>query len=149
MDISAEYIKMCGKAEEIQKLRHLVTDWRKGDWYRRPTNWIEVVADEATIPNLPNPPHGTVWLPRQDQLQEMISYPTLGSEKFKEMVRYYHEIVCIGQDTKVNLLRAVASFAAERSFVGCHQTMEQLWLAFVMCEKYNKIWDGEKWIAKP
>lgn len=22
---------------------------------------------------------------------------------------------------------------------------EQLWLAFVMKEKYNKVWDGEKW----
>ena len=24
-------------------------------------------------------------------------------------------------------------------------SMEQLWLAFVMKEKYNKIWNGEKW----
>ena len=25
-------------------------------------------------------------------------------------------------------------------------SMEQLWLAFVMLEKYNKIWDGKNWI---
>ncbi len=25
-------------------------------------------------------------------------------------------------------------------------SMEQLWLAFVMKEKYNKVWDGEEWI---
>ena len=24
-------------------------------------------------------------------------------------------------------------------------SMEQLWLAFVMKEKFNKTWDGEKW----
>lgn len=30
----------------------------------------------------------------------------------------------------------------------CHlnfTSMEQLWLAFVMKEKYNKVWDGETW----
>lgn len=26
-------------------------------------------------------------------------------------------------------------------------SMEQLWLAFVMKELYNKQWDGEKWIS--
>ena len=25
------------------------------------------------------------------------------------------------------------------------KSWEQLWLAFVMKEKFNKIWDGEKW----
>ncbi|KKM93638.1 hypothetical protein LCGC14_1206450, partial [marine sediment metagenome] len=24
-------------------------------------------------------------------------------------------------------------------------TWEQLWLAFYMSEKYNKVWDGDKW----
>ena len=27
-------------------------------------------------------------------------------------------------------------------------SMEQLWLAFVMSEKYNKKWDGKDWIKK-
>jgi len=29
-----------------------------------------------------------------------------------------------------------------RTFI-CGKTMEQLWLAFVMSEKYGKIWNGE------
>jgi len=29
-----------------------------------------------------------------------------------------------------------------------HDSMEQLWLAFVMKEKYNKIWNGENWIKE-
>ncbi len=28
-------------------------------------------------------------------------------------------------------------------------TMEQLWLAFVMKEKYQKIWDGKEWTHSP
>ena len=27
------------------------------------------------------------------------------------------------------------------------ETMEQLWLVFVMHEKYNKEWSGEEWIS--
>ena len=27
-------------------------------------------------------------------------------------------------------------------------SMEQLWMAFYMKEKYNKVWNGEKWITK-
>jgi len=26
-------------------------------------------------------------------------------------------------------------------------TWEQLWLAFVMKEKHNKIWDGDNWVS--
>ena len=27
-------------------------------------------------------------------------------------------------------------------------SMEQLWLAFCMSEKYNKVWEGEQWIVR-
>ena len=27
-------------------------------------------------------------------------------------------------------------------------TQEQLWLAFIMKEKYNKVWNGEDWIKE-
>ena len=32
------------------------------------------------------------------------------------------------------------------AYVTSNCSMEQLWLAFVMQEKYKKTWDGEKWI---
>ena len=31
---------------------------------------------------------------------------------------------------------------------GLFSSMEQLWLAFVMKEKYGKAWDGENWLAQ-
>jgi len=70
----------------------------------------------------------TTMLERQDQLQEMLGdcnnpYPII--ESFVD-----YALSCKRLD------------GSEWIFT----SMEQLWLAFVMAEKYNKIWDGEKWV---
>jgi len=64
-----------------------------------------------------------VWLPRQDQLQEMVdgtSFEVLdefiGWREFEALVKFVH-----------------------------NASMEQLWLAFVMEELYKKQWDGTEW----
>ncbi len=68
-----------------------------------------------------------VWLPRQDQLQEMmtIDHPY----------------------TSLKLLSALAQFCSVDNLKNLGQwlSMEQLWLAFVMKKKYNKVWDGKSW----
>ncbi len=67
-----------------------------------------------------------VWLPTQSQLQEMVE------DKFfstRDMIQYFAEWVKC--DT-ANLWDI---------------SMEQLWLAFCMAEKFNKVWNGSKWIA--
>jgi len=77
------------------------------------------------------------WLPHQDQLQEMVR----GLEKFDTSI----------QD--ITLACAFARFiginnqdAEGRSNVFIRKgSMEQLWLAFVMKEKYHKVWDGNEW----
>lgn len=66
-----------------------------------------------------------IWLPHQDQLQEMVE-----SENLLFKVKGFWEFCCSATFIK---------------FRGYH-SMEQLWLAFVMKEKFNKIWDGEKWV---
>ena len=58
-------------------------------------------------------------LERQDQLQEMVDM------SLKEKV-YRFSLWALFYTTKFTL-------------------MEQLWLAFVIKEKYNKIWDGKGW----
>ena len=65
-----------------------------------------------------------IWLPRQDQLQEMFNRTT------------WH------------LEQSFHYFFLERSKIKGNsdkRTMEQLWLAFVMDEKFNKIWNKDKW----
>ena len=106
MDTSERYIKMCVKAEEIQKLDK-----------DEDNNFYEY----SPYPNC-HGHHMPVWLPRQDQLQEMV----VKEEEVPNKLSY--------------------RFALWTLFSGNKFTsMEQLWLAFVMKEKFNKIWGGEKW----
>ena len=107
MDCGNDYIKMCEKAEEIQGI------WNHEQHFLdRPHSYI-----------VDNGRSGWTWLPRQDQLQEMV-----GSDWryiFSKFMWWY-------TDVDIRQLEIIGS-------------MEQLWLAFVMKEKFNKIWDGNKW----
>ena len=133
MDTSKEYIKMCEKAEEIKETRI-------------PSN------DDILLHNIcpkcmletevhPNPMYMHIcehckwsgnyndllfiWLPRQDQLQKMVNENNLTA-----------------------LLQDFISWLSKQCNLPMHNTsMEQLWLAFVMKEKYNKIWNGEEWLG--
>ncbi|KKL86094.1 hypothetical protein LCGC14_1948180 [marine sediment metagenome] len=66
------------------------------------------------------------WLPYQHQLQEMVGY------SFATLLVEFEKF------TVWRLCEC--SFPPE--------TMEQLWLAFVMKEKYGKVWSGSNWITK-
>jgi len=131
MDLTPKYIKMCEKAEEIQK------EWKptEGDvvfvkiknkicWVFQSTmddvknKEVVILTDGSIIEkNL------CVWLVRQDQLQEMII-----TSKY-----------C---DRNYALLTELADFHYHHG--KCNWSMEQLCLAFVMHEKYGKVWDNEK-----
>jgi len=140
MDTSKEYIEMCKKAEEIQEL------WNPsiGDWYFGRGHYYEIIPhfkNEFEVFILcdydsegghfhlePNHIDKSIeiWLPRQDQLQEMVGGTSLW--KIVSIHRHCHLI-----DTHVP---------------SASSSMEQLWLAFVMKEKYDKTWDGKDWIPR-
>jgi len=67
-----------------------------------------------------------VWLPRQDQLQDMV-WDSLGTYCSNKM-----NSLTWGVWDFYNTIDDVDS-------------MEQLWLAFVMRELYNKQWNGNEW----
>ena len=67
------------------------------------------------------------WLPRQEDLQEMI---------FKIWPEFYPQ----------ELASTFCGYCMDEAPESL-TSMKQLWLAFVMKEKYNKVWDGEKWVA--
>jgi len=111
MDTSETYIKMCdcGEIQNIWNPEGLdFTHRRLGKQYK----------------------HGTMlWLPRQDQLQEMVGI------------------------TRTRLITEFGTFAVCHEVRGVlalnyYRSMEQLWLAFVMKEKHDKVWDGESWMKK-
>ncbi|MBU1082592.1 MAG: hypothetical protein KKB59_19050 [Spirochaetes bacterium] len=125
MDISERYINMC-RGAEIQK------NWNKtiGDYYSNILNKVSIIfygyirCEErewygGTYNRNELILDSAIWLPRQDQLQGML----------------------ILSQFKVTFLDRFCKFAKSNWY----DSMEQLWLAFVMQEKYNKVWDGE-WI---
>lgn len=119
MDTSETYISMCREAKELQKLRG-DEKWQNGDVYscitsRGPfTSWWTDTEDEP--PQMFRP----VWLPRQDQLQDMLE----GS--FMEKLAGFWEAVVEG--------RLVFN------------TWEQAWLSQVMRVKFHKTWDDKHWL---
>lgn len=133
MDKSKLYIRMCQEAKELQKLR---TDslWQDGDFY---TDDIQkkrdIISAWTDREDMPYKMYHPVWLPRQDQLQEMVSrvFDCHLISDFNEWLEVANECVPIGKDTYRSKM--------------LDYSMEQLWLAFVMKEKYNKIWNKEEW----
>jgi len=68
-----------------------------------------------------------VWLPRQDQLQEMI----YSSPDMEEVVKFAIKVHQNDVNTEYYLNSG---------------SLEQLWLKYVMKEKFNKTWNGEDWV---
>ena len=128
MDKTEKYIKMCD-CEEIQGK----CKYTEGDVVHD-GNSIEVIGSILTVGNHQATKGGydydffdyewarTIWLPRQDQLQGMLN---------RENDRY--------------LMVQEFSYWVSENYAS-YYSMEQLWLAFVMKEKFNKTWDGDNWI---
>lgn len=142
MDIQ-EYILMCGKADEIQEnfpKNPNIGDsvYMKGyefpstivnlDEYYNDETWKVKLDDDFAYEDT----RDLVWLPKQDQLQGMLK------DKFKLRggMDLYHIIKCF------------QIFQVKHTAGSGFTSMEQLWLAFVMKEKFNKIWNREEWILQ-
>ncbi|OPY72522.1 MAG: hypothetical protein A4E63_01202 [Syntrophorhabdus sp. PtaU1.Bin050] len=123
MDTSPEYIKMCEKAEEIQK------DHEPHRWDLYYCDMNDLVYDYGTGfgPDGSDMHSCDIWLPRQDQLQDMLTWD-----------RAYYPLSVL-QDYVRTMLQ-------KRDYYKQFLSMEQLWLALVMEEKFNKTWNGEEWV---
>lgn len=121
MDTSAKYIQMCRAAVEIQGYKQ----YALGDF-----NVIDVgvssieITDKVTQLIVKRNPHfksKDIWLPRQDQLQNMLFGKSIQSQ--------------------FNKLKKPLS-------IDTIDTWEQVWLSIVMRENYQKTWDSysKKWV---
>ena len=155
MDISKEYILMCEKVGEIQEVwepafgdfivsaehcirrknssRNLlvVIQYARKD-FSNPKSPMLIYAKSPMLIYAKSPnqmgdnkyKEDKVWLPRQDQLQKILS-PDCNDKD-----------ICwlIGCTVEMGKMKDPYKFTS----------MEQLWLAFVMKEKYSKRWDKDK-----
>jgi hypothetical protein len=129
MDLSEKYIRMCD-CDEVQDFSEKC-GLDDGDFYctrdgkvhvfvdMNNENWRFVLdSDEYT------------WLPRQDQIQGMISNP---SGIWVHRYNRFHGFV-------------TAESRKNHEWALVHDTPEKGWLAFYMYENHGKTWDGDKWV---
>ncbi len=129
MDTTPKYILMCEKAEEVQKGASW-SGYKKEFFTHLGLIWIDCNGEWWAKEGEVRFGYDWVWLPRQDQLQEMILGPV-------PVVKDYYDL---------NILFALYT---ERAMVHQRlQSYEQLWLTFVMRERYQRRWDEKKeeWI---
>ena len=134
MDTSETYIKMCEKAEEIQTKSQPVhiMESRQVFVYDGDEVWFHYTVGEGRDMVI-----NKVWLPRQDQLQEMVGTFPKAFEKLVNEVGINDFNYGLEEMFEWGLFGQYSSLAS----------MEQLWLAFVMKDKFNKVWDGKKWLT--
>lgn len=74
-----------------------------------------------------------VWLPRQDQLQEMALAKEYHEDNIDHLLMRF-----------LNMIHTLPNF--DWHYWGRFRTMEQKWLAFLMWVKFEKRWNGKEWV---
>lgn len=139
MDKSKEYLEMCECCTEIQTHYKEITKLSGlhiGDYYINTIgNYredIEIVSDDNES-GVPYYHDGIIWLPKQDQLQELMKSKDRG-------LQYKPKLF-------INLANAfLISFYEE--YGTQPSSMEELWLRILMLENYSKVWQNGEWAEK-
>ena len=96
------------------------------DICEEPNIFVDVDYDDETSLNVTE--YEMIWLPTQTQLQEIIEGDSVDSIFFFTLEKLSDFAIC------------------NDNYVKDFNSMEQLWLAFVMKEKYNKVWSDGEWV---
>ncbi len=123
MDFSSRYILLVGKAAEVQKTWKL----KLGDWVAiestvdifKTSNIVLCTKNQIRIKK----GQKAIFVPRQDQLQDLVLKNWIMSQKLKAFVDF--------MENKDVYKTAYQTF----------QTLEQAWLGFVMFTGCQKVWD--------
>ena len=123
MDTSPKYIRMCD-CPEVQELKYGHPFFgSSGNWY----SWKVTIPGNITIDSYPGGKDSSVWLPRQDQIQDLARFK--GENDAHILIHFY--------------------FMVDRddTFVAKEYTFEKLWLIYYMEVKHHKVWDNKKgWV---
>jgi len=140
MDNTEKYIKMCDKSPLRDKKIPLTSFVMVKKCWATDKNTLGIIVEIPTkdwclyslfLLKKHNPYGGferkqLIWLPRQDQLQDMVG-------DIEKSYRVFWKRTC-----------CVSSFRNIPNIDIITNSWEQLWLGIVMYEKYNKIWDDKK-----
>jgi len=165
MDCSPEYILMCDCPEiqgqrpisHLNRITRKVTEdlWVDGDWFIADGELYVYGGDCCHLKRYDDEPpclsnagymegdggcvNKVIWLPHQYQLQAMVlpdpNAKDAWGEPFEKDLKS-DDVFWLFLDFSKSLQERKRS----------QQTGEQLWLRYVMKEKYNKVWSNDKWI---
>jgi len=124
MDVSKQFIKMSDCPEIQDKWFIKDGDWVGSEHGVVSINHINEANEYYSSIKFRLIREDNIWLPRQDQIQEMLK-------------AHYQKHLKILYDFSLTVSWYINS-------------LEQLWLAFYMYEKHSKIWSSkeEKWVKK-
>lgn len=78
-----------------------------------------------------------IWLPTQEELQEMIGDYNALLEYWKKITwHWWHDEDGEFHNSNIDI----------KKYLGKFTSMNQLWLAFAMKENHNKTWNGNEWL---
>jgi len=167
--ITDNYIKMCEKAKQLQKKwKPKVGDyvWRKYNffgeeidkqiWDKNKMEEIIILTyasdiegffhatkdGETRIFNSNNEMHKKtcIYLPTQEQLQEMVLEPY---SPFAKLITISDFVSDYGKFYKSS--KELNDLYWSKLYPVAIESINEFWLMFVMYKKYHKIWTGEKW----
>jgi hypothetical protein len=129
MDTSETYIKMCEKA--FKDIGFLPDNGCPSQFITKDRlQWFDnaLLLSNADYESQRTDGHIIGEVYRQDQLQAMVG-------------ESYRDLLNIGD--WANNTDYLSSIRRWKYFI----SMEQLWLTYVLKQKYNKIWTGEDWVV--
>lgn len=129
MDTSEQYIKM--RVMAIDDLGMGTPPVKSPPCFISDTVWVDAVGNWYLIYHQGKEDAVVgCQLERQDQLQEMVFDKSNNpdTERAEQITHFYH--FCM------------------QPYRQQFTSMEQLWLAFYMSEKYDKMWNGTEWVKK-
>ena len=137
---------MSEKAIKIQE------EWKLGvgDF----TNWGEIISEQFGFDYFKvwmqedlGRADSTTWLPRQDQLQKMLANDDELDYSMEELITGFHAFYIVSEGTMPHKVQ-IEEADKWADYINQFMSLEQLWLAFVMHEKYQKQWseDKQEWL---
>jgi hypothetical protein len=149
MDATNRYIKMCQTAEDIQRAWNPrpcdfmieKEDLQEGLSLCHPGSsrvqvvdmYFEAEGSEQYQEERDHLKNNAIWLPRQDELQRMAE---------PDNSKVYLIINHVSSDQYYYPPKNAQVSAPEIFY-----SMEQLWFAYIMKEKFNKVWNEEGWVS--
>jgi hypothetical protein len=121
--------------------------WLDGDVYINQSGDIRIWCDDCEDEYGEQNTTHLIWLPRQDQLQEMLEDKYSNLDKLVEA--FWNAFAWFTKHEGASFYPPEwafnNNFPPEQNWIK-FTSMEQLWLAFVMSEKFNKYWNGDNWV---